>query len=69
MKARFLVSKKNLKVLDEVSESRKFIKALKRIRVKLIGHLLKHNEFVTNIIECKVFGKRGRASTILMISS
>ena len=39
--------------LDEVSESRNFIKDLKRRRVKFIGHLLRH-EFVTDIIEGKV---------------
>ena len=43
-----------MKVLDEVGESRNFIKVLEN-RVKfIIGHQLKHNEFVTNIIKAKV---------------
>ena len=51
--------KSNLKVLDEVSESRKFIQALEK-RVKFIAHILRHNQFVTNIIQGKVLAKRGR---------
>ena len=50
-----------MKVLDEVIESRNFIEALeRRVKSQLISHLLRHDESVTNIIEGKVFGKRGR---------
>lgn len=42
--------KKNLENLDEVSERRKFIKAMERGRVKFICRLLKHNQFLTNIL-------------------
>ena len=34
--------------------------SLERSRVKFIGHLLRDDEFVTNIIEGLVLGKRGR---------
>ena len=44
---------------EEANESRKFIKTLE-INVKYIGHLLRHTEFVTNIIEGNVLAKRGR---------
>ena len=46
-------------MLYEVSECRKFIKALER-RVKFIGYPLRHNEFETNVIEGKALGKRGQ---------
>ena len=39
--------------MGEVSENRKFMKALER-RVKIIVHLLRHNEFVINILEGKL---------------
>ena len=59
------MEKTNLKVLDEVSESQKFIKALEKRRVKFVGYLLRDKEFVTNIIEGEVLGQRGRGSPIL----
>ena len=46
--------------MDEVSESRKLIKALERRMVKFIDHLFRHNEFVANIIQGMVFDKRGQ---------
>ena len=51
-------------VLDEVSESKIIRKAPERMRVKLISHLLRHNEFPTNIIEGKVLDKRERGRTM-----
>ena len=45
---------------DLVSESIKFIKALQGRRVNFIGHLLRHNEFVTDIIEVNALDKRER---------
>ena len=32
-------------------------------RVKFIGHLIRHNEFLTDSIEGKVLDKRGRGRT------
>ena len=57
--------KSNLKVIDAISESRKFIKALER-RVKFICHLIRHNEFVTNIIKVKILDKKGRIITFII---
>ena len=53
-------------MLDEVSESRKFINTQKR------RGLLRQNEFVTNIIKGKTQDKkekRGKKSPILRISN
>ena len=59
-KTGWIQSNTNVKVLDEVIESRKFIKALEGNTVNFICHLLRRNEFVTSIIEGKVLGKKGR---------
>ena len=37
--------------------------AIDKRKVKFIGHLQRHNEFLTNIIEVKVLDKRGRGRT------
>ena len=55
-----LQCKSNLKLLYKLSESRKFIKALDR-RVKFIGH---SNQFVINIFEDQVLGKRGNKEAL-----
>ena len=47
-----------VKLLVEVSESRKFIMVLERRNVKFNGNRLRHNECVSNIIEGKVHGMR-----------
>ena len=47
-----------MKVLYKVKESRNLITIIRR-RVKLIGHLLRYNDFVSSINEGKVLGKRG----------
>ena len=67
-KTSLIQRKSNLKVLNDVRESRKIFKALETKRMKLMERLLRHREFLTNIIE----GTRGRGrqkSTILWIST
>ena len=45
--------------MNLISESRNFVK-LKERRVQFIGQILRHNEYMTNIIEVKVLDKRKR---------
>jgi hypothetical protein len=53
--------KRNDTILQEIGEERNIITAIMKRKVKLIGHLLKHNDSVTNILEGKIMGKpRGR---------
>ena len=44
---RWVLNELNWKVLNEVSESRKYIKVLGR-SVKFVGHLLRYNKFMIN---------------------
>ena len=48
--------KSNLKMFDEVSESRKCIKVVEKRRVKCIGHLLWHNGHSTT---CWLYWQKG----------
>ena len=57
-KTSWIQLKSNLKVIDEVSDIRKFIKALEK-RVKIIDDLCSYSEFVTHIIESNVFDREG----------
>ena len=59
-KQKMIQQKSNLEVIDEVSENINFIKALERRRVKLVGHLVRHKEFLTNIIKGKILGKTNK---------
>jgi len=52
--------KTNEAVLIEIGEERSLIDSIMRRKVKLTGHLLRHNAFLTNILEGKVEGKRSR---------
>lgn len=52
--------KRNDTILQEIGEERNIITAIMKREMKLIGHLLKHNDFVTNILEGNIMGKRSR---------
>ena len=54
--------------VGEVSNNRKFIKALDRRRIKFIGHVLRNKEFVINIIEGKVLNKENTRQAKEVIS-
>ena len=52
--------KSNKEVLKEINEKRTILRVVGMRKVKLIGHLLRHNGFVTNIMEGRVLGKESR---------
>lgn len=52
--------KRNETILEEIEERRNLITSIMKRKVKLVGHLLRHNEFITNIIEGRVLGRRPR---------
>jgi hypothetical protein len=52
--------KSNEEVLKEINEKRTTLRVVGMRKVKLIGHFLRHNGFVTNIMECRVLGKDSR---------
>lgn len=52
--------KTNEAVLNEVNERRTMINKIMKSKMELIGHLIRHNEFITIIKEGKINGKRTR---------
>ncbi|KAI5695438.1 hypothetical protein M8J77_005016 [Diaphorina citri] len=59
-KTRWIEKKSNERVLEEVGESRQLIKTIEKRKIKLIGHIIRHNNFITNIFEGKIQGKKTR---------
>jgi len=45
-------------ITQEVNERRALMNTIMKRKVKLIGHLIRHNEFITIIMEGKIDGKR-----------
>jgi len=54
--ASWIEYKTNEPVLDEVNEKRTLMNKI--IKIKPFGYLLRHNEFITIIMEGKINGKR-----------
>ncbi|VVC42596.1 Hypothetical protein CINCED_3A003125 [Cinara cedri] len=52
--------KTNEEVLNEINEERTIMNTIMKRTIKLIGHLLRNNEFITIIMEGKIEGKRSR---------
>lgn len=52
--------KTNETVLNEINEERTVMNTIIKITIKLIGHLLRHNVFITIIMVGKIEGKRTR---------
>ncbi|VVC46173.1 Hypothetical protein CINCED_3A005950 [Cinara cedri] len=52
--------KTNEEVLNEINEERTIMNTILKRTLKLIGHLLINNEFITVIMEGKIKGKRSR---------
>lgn len=59
-KTRWVDRKTNERVLEEVGEKRQLMKTIENRKIKLIGHLLRHSEFLSNIFEGRVEGSRPR---------
>lgn len=60
IETRRIEHKSNKSVLDKDNERRAVINATIKRRIKLNEHLLKHNQFVTIVMERKISGKRTR---------
>jgi len=48
----------NEEVFQRVKEARLLLKILNNRRHSLIGHIIRHNEFVVNILEGAILGKK-----------
>ena len=53
----------NEKVFQRVKEERKLLKMLNNRRHSWIGHIIRQNEFVVNILEGAISGKEGHGKT------
>ncbi|PZC78062.1 hypothetical protein B5X24_HaOG202597 [Helicoverpa armigera] len=50
----------NEEVLSRIGSRRQLLHSIENRRGKMIGHLIRHDDFIKNIVEGKVEGKRGR---------
>jgi hypothetical protein len=57
----------NEKILQRVKEERLLLKILNSRRHSWIGHIIRHNEFVVNILEGAISGKKGHGKTSITI--
>jgi len=53
----------NGEVFQRAKEERSLLKFLKNRHHSWIGHTIRHNEFVVNILEGEIFGEKGRGKT------
>jgi len=53
----------NDEVFQRAKEERLLLKVLKNIRRLLIGHTIRHSEFVVSILEGAISGKKGHGKT------
>ncbi|KAI5731180.1 hypothetical protein M8J77_006038 [Diaphorina citri] len=59
-KTSWVEKKSNERVLAEVKERRYLMNFIASRKTKLIGHIIRHNDFLSNIFEGKVEGKKPR---------
>lgn len=52
--------KTNQQILIEIVERRSLLENIMKRKVKLIGHLIRHNQFIGNIFEGRLLGRRSR---------
>ena len=58
----------NVEVFQRVKEERPLLKIVNNIRHSWIGHIIRHNEFVVNILEEAISGgKKGHGKTSITI--
>jgi len=60
MKISWKERKSNIVVLNMIEEARQIIKMMKIRKAKFFKHIMRHNTLITNIMEGKINGKRGR---------
>ena len=61
----------NDEVFQTAKEERRLLRVLKNRRHSWIGHAIRHNEFVVNILEGAISGKKGcgKTSTTILKAS
>lgn len=57
---RWIDRKTNGEVLREIGEQRNLMEAMERRKIKYIGHVIRHNKFLAEILEWKILGKKGK---------
>jgi len=57
----------NKEIFRIVRETRSFLKTLKIIRAKIVGHILRHNSLPSTIIEIEVKGKNRNSRRPLLV--
>jgi len=60
MKISWRERKSNKKVLNVIDEPRKIIRMIEIRKTKFLGHIMRHNMLIKNIMEGKINGKRER---------
>ena len=60
MKISWRERKSNTEVLNLIKEPRQIIRMMEIRKTKFFGHIMRHNTLITNIMEGKINGKRGR---------
>ncbi|VVC39746.1 Hypothetical protein CINCED_3A004050 [Cinara cedri] len=60
MKISWIENKSNMEVLNMINTPRPIIKIMKMRKTKFFGHMMRHDTIITNIMERKINGNRGR---------
>lgn len=47
-------------VLEEVKEQRSLTAVIRKRETKIFGHVIRHNNFIRNILERKILGNKGK---------
>lgn len=55
-----MAKKSNEEVLKEVKEKRRLVAEMDKRKVKFVGHILRYNSFLGNIMEEKILGQKRR---------